>query len=207
MLPRIQDLCGILESRGPDQISTESVVCNVDGSLVYNSRSTDTSADFTTAEGGKKNSAACLQFVGASLQLRGDEPVRQPLRDQLNNILVYNGVLSPIPVCNEHSSLDSLVTKLLSTAGEIYDGLPVKAQENDGVALLIALRKSCSFSAEVRRKAVASSDTHIIRLLSSLRGPWALIYWQVSESFLLFLPTCPCINLNSIGCAYIVSGS
>ncbi|OAE20355.1 hypothetical protein AXG93_209s1230 [Marchantia polymorpha subsp. ruderalis] len=33
---------------------------------------------------------ARLQFVGATLQLRGDKPVQQPLLDSVGNVLVYN---------------------------------------------------------------------------------------------------------------------
>jgi hypothetical protein len=34
---------------------------------------------------------AKIEFVGALLQLRGDHPVPQPLKDSLGNILIYNG--------------------------------------------------------------------------------------------------------------------
>lgn len=42
---------------------------------------------------GVRNPAAELHFIGATLQLRGKNPIVQPLEDASGNILVYNGTL------------------------------------------------------------------------------------------------------------------
>jgi hypothetical protein len=48
-------------------------------------------ADGVGCAGGDGVGATELCFIGATLQLRGDEPVLQPLVAQSGNVLVYNG--------------------------------------------------------------------------------------------------------------------
>lgn len=46
-----------------------------------------------------QNLAAELHFIGATLQLRGMNPIVQPLVDASGNVLVYNGALTVSVVC------------------------------------------------------------------------------------------------------------
>lgn len=55
--------------------------------------------------------------------------------------------------------------------GEIFGGIEVPHEKNDAESLLYEL-ESCCLGNENRGKSVPD-------VLSSIRGPWALIYWQV----------------------------
>ncbi|KAJ7294253.1 hypothetical protein O6H91_Y270400 [Diphasiastrum complanatum] len=118
-----------------------------------------------------QNLAAKIQLVGSSLQLRGVHQVSQPLKDSSGSVLVYNG--------------------------EIFGGLFVGPEENDSEILLSALQKCCTCSchlcldSEERCGCIGltvSSNAHatIPQVLSQLRGPWALIYWQAESQSLWF---------------------
>ena len=45
-------------------------------------------------DAGRVKSVADLYFFGATLQLRGVNPISQPLVDTSGNLLVYNGIIS-----------------------------------------------------------------------------------------------------------------
>ncbi|KAM2764894.1 hypothetical protein COP1_021023 [Malus domestica] len=92
------------------------------------------------------SSSAELHFLGATLQLRGVSPVVQPLIDSDKNILVFNG--------------------------EIFGGIDIGRDENDGEVLLQLLVQCCSGS--------------VPDVLSRIKGPWAIIYWQESSKTLWF---------------------
>ncbi|XP_078436078.1 asparagine synthase family protein [Wolffia australiana] len=97
-----------------------------------------------------------LSFLGASLHLRGINPAVQPLIDDSGNILVYNG--------------------------EVFGGIHVDRHKNDGEALLDAL-KDCE---EKIGHHVEDGMASIPDTLSSIKGPWALIYWQAKSRTLWF---------------------
>ena len=65
------DIKAALQRRGPDSLGTKIVKLYSDGS------------EFSGE----------LLFIGSTLQLRGVNPVVQPLTDELGNVLVYNGIL------------------------------------------------------------------------------------------------------------------
>ncbi|KAL3699321.1 hypothetical protein R1sor_017343 [Riccia sorocarpa] len=210
--PTYEELCSILSRRGPDGIggrnlylsperqylekveveiiSDESYGSAGSGRVRYSSVSSgssssprnfitsvenafDHSAGSNAAHGGECNSS--FQFIGSTLQLRGDHPVQQPLVDSEGNVLVYNG--------------------------EMFGGLEVMPCDNDTEVLMEALRNCCSCSCHGRRAPVplececndpssSSSATGcrltVPQLLSQLRGPWALIYWQAGSRTLWF---------------------
>lgn len=98
--PSIEGLCEALKCRGPDNLNTKTLhvqaaqcaselapnncrlfVCN-DDKIVNESRLEEFCSSPPIAK---------IEFVGALLQLRGDHPVPQPLKDSVGNILVYNG--------------------------------------------------------------------------------------------------------------------
>ncbi|XP_028754081.1 asparagine synthetase domain-containing protein 1-like [Neltuma alba] len=96
---------------------------------------------------GVRSPSAELHFIGATLQLRGINPLVQPLVDSHENILVYNG--------------------------EIFGGIHIASDYNDAEFLMQALAK-------------CGSRDSIPDLLSMIKGPWAIIYWQDSSRTLWF---------------------
>jgi len=99
---------------------------------------------------------ADLLFIGATLHLRGAELVVQPLVSPSGSILVYNG--------------------------EIYGGIEVADDENDTQALFSSLESCCSCDCHATSRdktcSCASGGKSVPQILSAIKGPWALIYWQ-----------------------------
>ncbi|KMZ76541.1 Asparagine synthetase domain-containing protein, partial [Zostera marina] len=72
---------------------------------------------------------------------------------------------------------------------EIYGGIHVDAEKNDGEALLHTLGNfhSCEcYSQGQECYCISKGEMHIRRILSTIRGPWALIYWHVGSKTLWF---------------------
>ena len=126
--------------------------------------------------------AATLQLQGSILQLRGRKPASNPVKDNLRNILVFNGTnfakckslevqVACCPNCFTVRLTSSLATPPLPghTAGEIFGGLSVPAGGNDTQALLQAL-----------------TQDSVQEVFNTLRGPWAAVYWQHSSRTLWF---------------------
>ncbi|XP_052206075.1 uncharacterized protein LOC127810572 isoform X2 [Diospyros lotus] len=103
-----------------------------------------------------------LHFIGATLQLRGVTPINQPLVDTSGNILVYNG--------------------------EIFGGIHVSSDSNDAEVLMEYLAKCCSSSPQehIRPCSSGNEQNSVPALLSTIKGPWALIYWQASSRTVWF---------------------
>ncbi|KAL9262580.1 Asparagine synthetase domain-containing protein [Drosera capensis] len=99
-----------------------------------------------------------MNFIGAVLQLRGEDPVVQPLVDTSVNILVYNG--------------------------EIFGGIEIGSNRNDAETLMQSLGGCCSCYSH--RDASTCVGKNIPELLSSLKGPWGIIYWQDASKTLWF---------------------
>lgn len=90
--------------------------------------------------------AGSLLLRSSALQLRGERAVRLPLTSRCGDVLLFNG--------------------------EIFGGLHVPSDGNDGEALLDAL---------------SAADGHAIPdVLSALRGPWALVFWHAASTTLWF---------------------
>lgn len=115
-------------------------------------------------DGFQENTFAEMLFLSATLQLRGVHPVFQPLRDSWTNVLVYNG--------------------------EIFGGIFVGKEENDTKVLMDALQRCCSCPCHASRRDCCSCDQEdhisVPQLLSKIKGPWALIYWQAKSKTLWF---------------------
>lgn len=108
-------------------------------------------------------SVAELDFLGATLQLRGRGPVFQPLEDISGNVLVYNG--------------------------EIFGGIHVADDSNDAEALLYALERCCSCDCHVLEmtcSCIGCGEKSVSDILSTIKGPWALIYWQERSKTIWF---------------------
>lgn len=112
----------------------------------------------------QENTFAEMLFLGATLQLRGVHQVFQPLRDLWTNVLVYNG--------------------------EIFGGIFVGKEDNDTKVLMDALQRCCSCPCHASRRDCFSCDREdhisVPQLLSKIKGPWALIYWQAKSKILWF---------------------
>ncbi|KAL7196010.1 hypothetical protein ACSBR1_036108 [Camellia fascicularis] len=111
----------------------------------------------------KPKCVAELFFLGATLQLRGINPIIQPLVDASGNILVYDS--------------------------EIFGGIYLSSDSTDGEILMESLGKCCSCSSHGQMKACHGSEqgqNSVPNLLSTINGPWALIYWQASSRTIWF---------------------
>lgn len=92
----LDDLQEALRRRGPDSVCDKKLLLPLgkNGISSFTERGDDvSSSERDNAEGFQ---IAKLHFFGATLQLRGINPLVQPLADAYGNVLVYNGILSPI---------------------------------------------------------------------------------------------------------------
>ncbi|CAK9316770.1 unnamed protein product [Citrullus colocynthis] len=108
-------------------------------------------------------SGAEFYLLGATLQLRGLNPIVQPLMDASRNILVYNG--------------------------EIFGGIHVECHENDAETLMLALGNccACNFSLDMNTcEGECKRERTVVDILSKIQGPWSIIYWQDSAKTLWF---------------------
>ncbi|MCL7048435.1 hypothetical protein MKW94_003047 [Papaver nudicaule] len=174
----VEGLKEALQRRGPDHLGskklhlhTKTSTCSEKDKNVESLLDVEQEIEITSSYEVKQDNgldgidsvAAELQFFGAELQLRGTSPVFQPLVDASGNILVYNG--------------------------EIFGGLHVDNDCNDAEILFHALGKCCSCNYQGRKSACCCDEREKIsvpQLLSTIRGPWGLIYWQDRSKTLWF---------------------
>ncbi|KAL6983325.1 hypothetical protein U1Q18_016713, partial [Sarracenia purpurea var. burkii] len=132
----------------------------------------------------KSKCAAELYFIGATLQLRGMNPIIQPLVDTSRNILVYN--VQP----QEVADVERIgVALALGSRGEIFGGIHVSSDSNDAEVLMESLGKCCSCGSHEHIGVCNRSrkeQNSVPDLLSTIKGPWTLIYWQASSRTLWF---------------------
>ncbi|KAL0336542.1 UNVERIFIED_CONTAM: Asparagine synthetase domain-containing protein 1 [Sesamum radiatum] len=152
-----EDIKEALKRRGPDSLGAKNVYLYLE---VDDERKDCIVQSFVQKEGAVENGCGSelrgeLGFIGATLQLRGVNPVVQPLTDPFGNVLVYNG--------------------------EIFGGINFSSDSNDMEVLMQSLGQCCScISHEDSRSSChfGGSQKSVPQLLSTIRGPWALIYWQ-----------------------------
>ncbi|CAL5419617.1 unnamed protein product [Camellia sinensis] len=68
---------------------------------------------------------------------------------------------------------------------EIFEGIYLNSDSNDGEILMESLGKCCSCSSHGQMKACHGSEqgqNSVPNLFSTINGPWALIYWHVTLS-------------------------
>ncbi|KAK3136838.1 hypothetical protein QOZ80_5BG0443200 [Eleusine coracana subsp. coracana] len=150
----VDELKDVLRRRGPDSLGCERLQLCADGSILGRE-----DCDGCGEDGGRVSDdvAAELIFIGATLHLRGAEPVVQPLVSTSGSVLVYNG--------------------------EIYRGIHIAIDENDTRALFSSLESCCSCDCHGCDENTACPccggvDRSVPEILSTIKGPWALIYWQ-----------------------------
>ncbi|KAK7362451.1 hypothetical protein VNO77_04565 [Canavalia gladiata] len=170
LLFSLDDLKEALRRRGPDSLSTKKVVLqfNLSGENRVSSFTEGDDADVSRS-GNRDNNRECnncgiqtaeLRFVGATLQLRGTIPLVQPLVDASGNVLVYNG--------------------------EVFGGLHLASDCNDTEFLMQTLGKCCSCGTSSTDHCVKCGKSSIPDVLSTIKGPWTIIYWQDSSRTLWF---------------------
>ncbi|XP_062203448.1 uncharacterized protein LOC133905704 [Phragmites australis] len=155
----VDELKEALRRRGPDSLGCKRLQLCADGTIlgVYG------------CNGGEEDiggtGVAELFFIGATLHLRGAEPVAQPLVSPSGSVLVYNG--------------------------EIYGGLQVADDENDTRSLFSSLEFCCSCDCHALNRDKTCSccgnvGKSVPQILSTIEGPWALVYWQMDSNTLWF---------------------
>ncbi|XP_062020599.1 uncharacterized protein LOC133736985 isoform X3 [Rosa rugosa] len=93
---------------------------------------------------GKWSNTLYALFWSYFAAIRGVNPVVQPLIDLNMNVLVYNG--------------------------EIFGGIEIASEENDG-EVLMGLLGGC--------------ESCVSNVVSRIKGPWAIIYWLVTFEWLV----------------------
>ncbi|KAK6133906.1 hypothetical protein DH2020_032367 [Rehmannia glutinosa] len=160
------DIKAAVQRRGPDSLG--AYIINLYSKISHDERKDFIVQSFVQTEGKVKNGCEDelfgeLRFIGATLQLRGVNPVFQPLTDAFGNVLVYNG--------------------------EIYGGIHIGSDSNDTEILMQSLGQCCSCNSHEESRSFTCSgekQKSVPELLSRIRGPWALIYWQDSSKTLWF---------------------
>ncbi|WVZ90897.1 hypothetical protein U9M48_037151 [Paspalum notatum var. saurae] len=191
----VDELKEALRRRGPDSLGCESRRLCAGGTVV--------AGDGCTGGGEGKAGAgdggvAELFFIGATLHLRGAEPVAQPLVAPSGSVLVYNGnalQLEQVMLLPFISSQILVLTSVyiyahlsVSSKGEIYGGIQVADDENDTRALLSSLESCCSCDCHALGRGktcpcCGSGGKSVPQILSTIKGPWALIYWQAGSYY------------------------
>ncbi|XP_060215095.1 uncharacterized protein LOC132641955 isoform X2 [Lycium barbarum] len=168
----VDDIKAGLRRRGPDSLGCKKVIlrsevsslCGGEPDAVASVENEDPSEGEAChiGGGGGKELIREMQFVGATLQLRGINPIVQPLVDVSGNILVYNG--------------------------EIFGGIEMSSDSNDTEILMQHLGLCCSHVSPRCNITDTSGErrSSVPELLSRIKGPWALIYWQSSSNILWF---------------------
>eukprot|EP00250_Pteridium_aquilinum_P006327 c16269_g1_i1 orf=528-2459(-) len=165
-----EDLMEALKRRGPDTMGRHTIFLQPTG-LAHNISDKLITISSDMPQSHENISLSTLDFVATTLQLRGAVQISQPLKDHHNNVLIYNG--------------------------EIFDGLAVKSDENDAEVLLDSLLECCSCPCHTECVSTESctcidseqgTNTHtsVPRLLSTIKGPWALVFWQAESRTLWF---------------------
>ncbi|XP_020595013.1 uncharacterized protein LOC110035114, partial [Phalaenopsis equestris] len=87
VLVTIDNLKSALQRRGPDSLGCRNVLIQSECENLVKKCETTCTKDVSVSG---MNSTAQVHFIGAMLQLRGLNPVSQPLEDASGNLLVYN---------------------------------------------------------------------------------------------------------------------
>ncbi|KDP41316.1 hypothetical protein JCGZ_15723 [Jatropha curcas] len=155
----VDHLEAVLRRRGPDSLGCKQVIIYTKEQQLFSVIEEDSVSRQLDCANGE----TCLLFIGATLQLRGVTPITQPFVDSYGNILIYNG--------------------------EIFGGIYVESDSNDGEILMRTLGKCCSCSSDEHTSACSSGgkeESSVLDVLSTIKGPWAIIYWQDSSKTLWF---------------------
>ncbi|XP_076947218.1 uncharacterized protein LOC143619084 [Bidens hawaiensis] len=161
----VDDIKAALRKRGPDSLGSKSVSLHVhEGHIIRSSAEEEESTDISNLKDDFDLNNNTLDgkvlFLGATLQLRGVCPIIQPFVDKSGNILVYNG--------------------------EVFGGIEISNNSNDGEVLIESLSKCCNCLSHEHDGTCTSGKYSVPESLSKIKGPWALIYWQESSKTIWF---------------------
>lgn len=157
-------MCGIL-----------CIVSCDDGRLI--SCETVQSASETPAESRESNSAGgapTAAWFQSSLHHRGPDAVESIAVECGNAALELHASLLQLRGAVTCPALKCLDNCLLCFNGEVFGGLPVGDDENDGDVLCQALVRG------------SASGQHVPEVLSRLQGPWSLVFWDNGSGVLWF---------------------
>ncbi|XP_022638895.1 asparagine synthetase domain-containing protein 1 isoform X2 [Vigna radiata var. radiata] len=158
LLFSLDDLKSALRRRGPDSVFAKKLLLQSEENLI--SSFTDNGVSSSERDNADDIHTAKLHFFGATLQLRGINPLIQPLVDASGNVLVYNG--------------------------EIFGGFDLESDCNDTEFLMRTLGECCSCASCSAGHCVECGRSSVLGVLSAIKGPWAIIYWQDSSRTLWF---------------------
>ncbi|CAH1417052.1 unnamed protein product [Lactuca virosa] len=154
----VDDIKAALRRRGPDSLGSKSIFLHADEERTLQSSVEEEKAiegsHFIEIPVSNNTSFGKLIFVGATLQLRGVYPITQPLVDKSGNILIYNG--------------------------EVFGGIELNSDTNDTEVLMQSLKECCNCLSHEHEGTCGNGKYSVPELLSKIKGPWALIYWQVT---------------------------
>ncbi|KAI3763695.1 hypothetical protein L2E82_13689 [Cichorium intybus] len=157
----VDDIKTALRRRGPDSLGSKSIFLHTDDERTLQSALEEEKEPIKESNRVLNYTLfGKLIFVGATLQLRGVYPITQPLVDKSGNILVYNG--------------------------EVFGGIEVNSDSNDTEILMQSLNKCCSCISHEHEDTCGNGKYSVPEILSKIKGPWALIYWQESSKTIWF---------------------
>ncbi|TKY58944.1 Asparagine synthetase domain-containing protein 1 [Spatholobus suberectus] len=156
----LDDLKAALRRRGPDSVCAEKVLLQLGENGISSFAEHGDDVSCSERDNADGTQTAKLHFIGATLQLRGINPLVQPTVDASGNVLVYNG--------------------------EIFGGLQLASDCSDTEFLMRTLGECCSCGSCSTDYCVKCGKSSIPGVLSAIKGPWAFIYWQDSSRTLWF---------------------
>ncbi|KAL4586754.1 hypothetical protein LXL04_011398 [Taraxacum kok-saghyz] len=160
----VDDIKVSLRRRGPDSLGSKSIFLHTDEEkTLQSSEEKDepiTQSLLINNSLSNNNSLGKALFIGATLQLRGQSPITQPLMDKSGNILVYNG--------------------------EVFGGIELSSDSNDTEVLMNSLSECCNCLSHEHEGTCGNNKYSVPQLLSKIKGPWALIYWQEKSKTIWF---------------------
>jgi asparagine synthetase B (glutamine-hydrolysing) len=119
-----------------------------------------------------------LHLAASLLQLRGSSPSTSPLQDSSGNVLCFNGeVFGGLDLAEGGNDGNALLAAL---QGALQDNCKQQQQQQDVAQLQAAPQE------QQHQQQQQQQQQQLPLLLSQLRGPWSLIYWQAATRTLWF---------------------
>ncbi|CAA3017064.1 asparagine synthetase domain-containing 1 isoform X1 [Olea europaea subsp. europaea] len=108
--------------RVPDSLGTRNILLHPEIGNYYNTLSSSVENEGTVENGFGSELFGKLQFIGATLQLRGVNPVVQPLVDASDNVLIDNGELfGGIHLSSDRNDTEILITSFVNQGAMGFD--------------------------------------------------------------------------------------
>jgi hypothetical protein len=171
------------------------------------SNTTSTSSNVVRAERFTSPGCLSLHMAASLLQLRGDSPSTSPLQDSNGNILCFNGEIFAgldIPAGGNdgkalltalHHAAAAAEAPLATSPNSLSDQCTAEAAGSTAAEAAVPQAASPASSsnsitavaaAGAGAAAEAEAAASVMGVLSKLRGPWSVIYWQEQQQRLWF---------------------